>query len=60
MRFLLASILLLATIVIADLPVETLGQVESLPDPFSSHWFWASDPVLERIALVDNFSLCST
>jgi methylamine dehydrogenase heavy chain len=56
MRFLLASILLLATIVRADLPVETLGQVESLPEPFSSDWFWASDPVLERVALVD-FSL---
>jgi methylamine dehydrogenase heavy chain len=56
MRFLLASFLLLATIVRADLPVETLGQVESLPEPFSSNWFWASDPVLERVALVD-FSL---
>ena len=56
MRFLLASFLLLANVVRADLPVEKLGQVESLPEPFSSHWFWASDPVLERVALVD-FSL---
>ncbi len=53
MRFLLASFLLLAAIVRADLPVEELGQVESLPEPFSSNWFWASDPVLERVALVD-------
>jgi methylamine dehydrogenase heavy chain len=53
MRFLLAFFLLLAAIVRADLPVEKLGQVESLPEPFSSNWFWASDPVLERAALVD-------
>jgi len=53
MRFLLASFLLLATLARADLPVEKLGQVESLPEPFSSNWFWASDPVLERVALVD-------
>jgi methylamine dehydrogenase heavy chain len=56
MRFLLSSFLLVAAIARADLPVEKLGQVESLPEPFSSHWFWASDPVLERVALVD-FSL---
>jgi methylamine dehydrogenase heavy chain len=53
MRFLLAFFLFLAAIVRADLPVEKLGQVESLPEPFSSRWFWASDPVLERAALVD-------
>ncbi len=56
MRVLLAFALLLATIAKADLPFEKLGQVESLPEPFSSNWFWASDPVLERVALVD-FSL---
>ena len=53
MRFLPASLLLLANLARADLTVEKLGQVESLPEPFSSNWFWASDPVLERVALVD-------
>jgi methylamine dehydrogenase heavy chain len=56
MRVLLVLALLLATAAKADLPIEKPGQVESLPEPFSSHWFWASDPVLERVALVD-FSL---
>ncbi len=52
-RFLPTGALLLATLAGADLPTEQLGQVESLPEPFSSNWFWASDPVLERAALVD-------
>ena len=52
-RFLLATGLLLASIASASLPPEEIGQVESLPEPFSSTWFWASDPVLERAALVD-------
>jgi methylamine dehydrogenase heavy chain len=56
MHFLPAVFLLLAALAKADLPVEELGQVESLPEPFSNTWFWASDPVLERVALVD-FSL---
>jgi methylamine dehydrogenase heavy chain len=56
MRFLLSSLLLVAAIARADVPAEALGKVETLPEPFSSHWFWASDPVLERVALVD-FSL---
>jgi len=49
----LAAVLFLATIASADVPVEKIGQVESLPEPFSSNWFWASDPVLERVSLVD-------
>lgn len=53
MRYLAASVLLLASLARADLPTESLGQVETLPEPFSGHWFWASDPVLERVALVD-------
>lgn len=53
MRFLLALALLLATFAKADVAVEVMGQVESLPQPFSKDWFWASDPVLERVALVD-------
>lgn len=51
--FLLAIALLLASSARASLPVEETGQVASLPEPFSSTWFWASDPVLERAALVD-------
>ena len=55
-RFLLAAAALLASIAEAEVPVEQIGHVESLPEPFSGNWFWASDPVLERVALVD-FSL---
>ncbi len=53
MRFLLAAVILLATLARADVPIEEIGQVESLPEPFSRYWFWASDPVLERVSLVD-------
>ena len=52
-HFLLATALLLACSARASLPAEETGQVETLPVPFSSTWFWASDPVLERAALVD-------
>jgi methylamine dehydrogenase heavy chain len=44
---------LLAAPAHADLPVETTGQVERLPEPLGPHWAWASDPVLRRTALVD-------
>ena len=37
----------------ADVAVERIGQVESLPSPFGPHWMWASDALLERISLVD-------
>jgi methylamine dehydrogenase heavy chain len=53
MRNLAVSILVVASLAHADVPVETLGQVEDLPEPFSPHWFWASDPILERVSLVD-------
>jgi methylamine dehydrogenase heavy chain len=53
MRYLLALVLFLAAVAKADLPIETVGQVETLPEPFSRSWFWASDPVLERVSLVD-------
>jgi methylamine dehydrogenase heavy chain len=56
MRLVLAGFLLLAAFARADVPVEQIGQSESLPEPFSANWFWASDPVLKRVALVD-FSL---
>jgi methylamine dehydrogenase heavy chain len=46
--------LLLAGSTSGELPAETeyLGRVETLP-PAEAHWVWASDPVLERTALVD-------
>jgi methylamine dehydrogenase heavy chain len=43
----------LSSIARAELPAEEIGRVEILPEPFSDTWFWASDPVLERVALVD-------
>lgn len=53
MRYLPWSFLLLTALARAELPAEPLGQVESLPQPFGSGWFWASDPILECVALVD-------
>ncbi|HUI25621.1 MAG TPA: amine dehydrogenase large subunit, partial [Candidatus Kryptonia bacterium] len=37
----------------ADVPTEAPGRVEKLSPPFSAHWAWVGDLVLERIALVD-------
>lgn len=37
----------------ADVAVDRIGSVESLPTPFSSHWLWVGDPLLERTSLVD-------
>ncbi|HVN83657.1 MAG TPA: amine dehydrogenase large subunit [Candidatus Binatia bacterium] len=37
----------------ADVPTEAPGRIEKLSPPFSSHWAWVADLVLERIALVD-------
>ncbi len=39
--------------VAADVPPETIGQVERLAQPFQPHWVWVSDLVLERAALID-------
>jgi methylamine dehydrogenase heavy chain len=44
---------LAAASVKAELPREEVGQVASLPHPFSAHWIWATDAVTERITLVD-------
>jgi methylamine dehydrogenase heavy chain len=44
---------LLAGTARADLPVETTGRVETLPDRLGPHWAWAADAVLRRTALVD-------
>jgi methylamine dehydrogenase heavy chain len=53
MRYLAATLLLLAAVANADVPIEEIGKSETLPQPFKASWFWASDPVLERVALVD-------
>ena len=37
----------------AELPADPIGRVESLQAPLSPHLVWASDPLLERIALAD-------
>jgi methylamine dehydrogenase heavy chain len=37
----------------AELPVETVGRVESLPSPPHAHWAWVFDLVLGRSALLD-------
>ncbi len=39
--------------VAAQLGPEPLGVVEALPSPPSAHWLWASDGMLERMALID-------
>ena len=40
---LLLALGLAATAARADLPLETLGQVETLPEPPGSHWVFVSD-----------------
>jgi methylamine dehydrogenase heavy chain len=50
---LLLALGLAATAARADLPLETLGQVETLPEPPGSHWVFVSDLMLRRSALVD-------
>ncbi len=37
----------------AEVAPETPGQIEPLPQPFSPHWVWVSDLILERAALMD-------
>ncbi len=37
----------------ADVPVETVGRVEALPQPPGDHWVWISDVMLRRSALLD-------
>ena len=48
-----AGVLALAGAAAAQLPAEPIGRVEVLPATLGPHWVWASDPLLERIALVD-------
>ena len=37
----------------AQVPQETPGRVEKLPEPFQAHWVWSTDVVLARVSLVD-------
>ncbi len=37
----------------AELPVESIGRVETLPLPHPPHWVWVGDLVQRRSALVD-------
>jgi methylamine dehydrogenase heavy chain len=46
-------VLLLAAVGRADVPTEAPGKVETLSAPFSPHWVWVADLVLERVALID-------
>jgi len=49
-----AGVLVLAAILArADVPTEAPGKVEALSQPFSPHWVWVADLVLERVALLD-------
>jgi methylamine dehydrogenase heavy chain len=36
-----------------DLPIETIGRVETVPLPYPPHWLFVGDPVARRTALVD-------
>lgn len=58
MRFIVSSVLsglvaLLATAGVAQVAPEKTGQIEVLRQPFSPHWVWVTDLILERAALVD-------
>ena len=48
----LVALLVLAAPLRAELPPESPGQIEKLPQP-EPHWVWVADLVLERLALVD-------
>lgn len=37
----------------SDVTPETLGLSETLQTPYSSSWFWATDPLLRRVTLTD-------
>jgi len=37
----------------AEVPVERVGEVVSLAEPFGAHWLFVTDPVLEKASLVD-------
>lgn len=37
----------------ADVPIDRVGSSVALPHPPNPHWVWASDPLMQRITLVD-------
>jgi len=39
--------------VVAQVPPDLPGHVETLPQPPSPHWVWSGDPILGRVGLVD-------
>lgn len=51
--WLLVACLWLAAPARAELPAETVGRVEALPQPARARWVWTSDAILRRSALVD-------
>jgi methylamine dehydrogenase heavy chain len=52
-RALVAPLVLAALTARAEVPTESLGRSETLPDPPRPHWVWISDPMLRRAVLVD-------
>lgn len=49
----LAGAALLTAAAHADVPAESIGQVEQLPLPPHPHWAWVADLILQRTALMD-------
>lgn len=37
----------------ADVMPEAIGKSEILPQPYANSWFWATDPLLQRVTLTD-------
>lgn len=53
-RIVLGCLLILpASALWADIAPEPLGLSETLPKPYSPHWFCATDPLLRRVTLTD-------
>jgi methylamine dehydrogenase heavy chain len=53
-RIFLGSLLIcLSSMTQADVAPEPLGLTETLPKPYASTWFWATDPLLRRVTLTD-------
>ena len=44
---------LAAAVARADVPIERIGSVETLPSPLGAHWVFVSDILLQRSALLD-------
>ena len=49
----LALALLAAAPARAEVPIEQIGRVETVPVPHRPHWLWIGDAVMRRSALVD-------